>query len=102
MFDVPPAAVVYTREHTLQVRIREFRFIGQHPFLGQTNVYLQSLRNQRELVGWYPLVGRMGRRDLEDSQANWGRGSVKLRVQWIYTVPALVNYFLMLSEKQTM
>jgi hypothetical protein len=100
VFDVPAAAVVYTREHTLQVRVREFRFIGQHPFLGQTNVYLQSLRNQRELVGWYPLVGRMGRRDLEDSQANWGRGSVKLRVQWIYTVPALVNYFLMLSENR--
>lgn len=100
IFDVPRAAAEYTREHTLQVRVRGFRFIGQHPYLGQTNVHLRSLRNQRELVGWYPLVGRTGPRDLEDSQANWGRGSLKLRVQWIYTVPALVNYFLMLSENR--
>lgn len=100
VFDVPPAAVEYTRDHMLQVRIRGFRFIGQHPYLGQTNVHLRSLRNQEELVGWYPLVGRTGPRDLEDSNANWGRGSVKLRVQWIYTVPALVSYFLMLSENR--
>jgi hypothetical protein len=100
VFDVPPAAVEYTREHMLQLRIRGFRFIGQHPYLGQTNVHLRSLRNQEELVGWYPLVGRTGPRDLEDSNANWGRGSLKLRVQWIYTVPALLSYFLMLAENR--
>ena len=100
VFDVPPAAVEYTREHAILVRIRSFRLIGQHPYLGQTTVHLRTLRNQCELVGWYPLVGRTGHRDLEDVTANWGKGSVQLRVQWVFTVPALVTYFLMLSENR--
>jgi C2 domain len=100
VFDVPDDAANVTRGHSIQFRMRNFRFVGSHPYLGQTNVHLRSLRNQVELVGWYPLVGRTGRRELEDSQANWGRGSVKLRVQWVYTVPALLDYFLLLSERR--
>ena len=100
VFDVPEDAAVVTRGHSVQFRVRNFRFVGSHPCLGQTNVHLRSLRNQSELVGWYPLVGRTGRKELEDSQANWGLGSVKLRMQWVYTVPALLDYFLLLSERR--
>ena len=100
IFDVPHDAVSVTRGHLVQIRLRDFKFVGSHSYLGQTNVHLRSIRNQQELVGWYPLVGRTGRRELEDSQANWGRGSVKLRVQWIYTIPALLDYFLLLSERR--
>jgi hypothetical protein len=100
VFDVPEEAASATRGHAVQFRMRNFKFIGSHPHLGQTNIHLRSLRNQQEFVGWYPLIGRTGRRELEDSQANWGRGSLKLRVQWVYTVPALLDYFLLLSERQ--
>jgi hypothetical protein len=101
VFDVPQEAVRVTRGHRLQVKLRSFRLLGQHPHLGQTTVHLRSLRNQQALVGWYPLVGRTGRRDLGGGTIdnNSSRGSLKLRVQWIYTAPALVDYFLMLSEK---
>jgi C2 domain/SHR-binding domain of vacuolar-sorting associated protein 13 len=100
IFDLPEDTANVTRGHSVQFRLRNFKFVGSHPHLGQTNVHLSSLRNQQELVGWYPLVGRTGRRELEDTQANWGRGSVKLRVQWIYTVPALLDYYLTLSERR--
>lgn len=100
IFDLPEDTANITRGHSVQFRLRNFKFVGSHPHLGQTNVHLSSLRNQQELVGWYPLVGRTGRRELEDTQVNWGRGSVKLRVQWIYTVPALLDYFLTISERR--
>jgi hypothetical protein len=83
------------------VKVRNFRLVGQHPILGQAAVHFGSLRNQQELVGWYPLAGRTGRRDVETSPlSDWSRGSIKLRVQWIYTTPALVDYFLLLSERR--
>lgn len=100
VFDVHADAVQKIRDYTAHIKVRHFRIIGQHAYLGQINVPLRCLRDQKELIGWYPLVGRTGRHDLESSQANWGRGSVKLRLQWIYTVPALVDYFLMLSENK--
>jgi C2 domain/SHR-binding domain of vacuolar-sorting associated protein 13 len=99
VFDLPKYAIENTREYTIKVRLRSFRFVGQHPYLGETNVHLRSLRDQKELIGWYPLVGRTGRRDLDDTNANWGRGSIKLRVQWIFTVPALIQYFRTIAEE---
>jgi hypothetical protein len=102
VFDILPEAVTdQIRDWSVQIRVRSFRLLGQgHPLLGQTTVRLRSLRNQQEVTGWYPLVGRTGVQELEGSRANWGRGSIKLRVQWIHTVSALVNYFLLVSEKR--
>ena len=98
VFNTPESAVDVSRGHAIRLTLRSFRSIGQHPRIGQTDVHLRSLRSQQELVGWYPLVGRTGRRELEETQANWGLGSVKLRVQWIYTKDALLDYFAALSE----
>ena len=101
VFDVPRAAVRVTRGHSIEVKLRNFRLVGQHSILGQASVHFGSLRDQRELEGWYPLAGRAGRRDVETaSLSEWGRGSVKLRVQWIYTIPALLDYFLLLAERR--
>ena len=101
VFDVPRAAVRVTRGHSIEVKLRNFRLVGQHSILGQASVHFGSLRDQRELEGWYPLAGRAGRRDVETASiSEWGRGSVKLRVQWIYTIPALLDYFLLLAERR--
>lgn len=100
IFDISPEAVHATRGYSVRVRLRNFHWIGKHPSLGQTSVYLSSLRNQQELVGWYPLVGTKERSDLDDSLGSYGRGSVKLRLQWIHSVPGLLDYFLMLSERR--
>jgi hypothetical protein len=52
------------------------------------------------VVGWFPLAGRTGRRELENQLSHWGRGSVRLRLQWIHSVPALLRYFILLSENR--
>ena len=100
IFDISPEAVHATRGYSVRVRLRNFHWIGSHPRLGQTSVYLSTLRNQQEIVGWYPLVGSSENGDVEDSVGNYGRGSVKLRMQWIYSIPGLLDYFLMLSERR--
>jgi hypothetical protein len=101
VFDVPEEAISVTRGHSIQVKVRNFRHIGQHPILGQAAVHFGSVRDQAELEGWYPLAGRTGRRDVETApSSDWGRGSVKLRVHWVYTVPALLDYFVLISERR--
>jgi len=100
IFDITPDAVHATRGHSVRVRLRNFHWIGNHPNLGQTTVYLSTLRNQQELVGWYPLVGTKERSDADDALGSYGRGSVKLRMQWIHSIPGLLEYFLMLSERR--
>lgn len=100
IYDVPSEAAHVTRGYGAKVRIRNFHWIGSHPCIGHTTVHLSSLRNQQEIVGWYPLVGRSVQADLDESLTNYGRGSVKLRMQWIHSVPGLIDYFLMLSERR--
>jgi C2 domain/SHR-binding domain of vacuolar-sorting associated protein 13 len=104
VFDVPEDAVRVTRGHSVQVKVRNFRLVGQHPILGQAAVHFASLRDQQELVGWYPLSSKAGRSDLAISEdqvmSDLSRGSIKLRVQWIYTLPAMVEYYILLSERR--
>jgi C2 domain len=99
VFDVPPDAVSVTRGHAVKLKLRNYRRVGNHNVLGRAQVDLHSVRNQEPLLGWFPLAGRSGgRRDLENSLSHWGRGSIKLRVHWIYSTPALFDYFIMLSD----
>ena len=100
IFNVSPEAVHATRGYSVRVRLRNFHFVGNHPTIGQTSVYLSTLRNQQELVGWYPLVGTKERSDIDDSLGSYGHGSVRLRMQWIHSIPGLLDYFLMLSERR--
>lgn len=100
VFAVPCGAESVTRGHSIQVRVRNFCVLGNHQTLGRAQVDLHSVRDQDPLMGWFPLAGRTGRRELENRKSHWGRGSVKLKVQWIYTTPALVQYSLHLSERR--
>lgn len=98
VFDVPCEAVSVTRGYSIQVCLKNFRVFGTHNTLGRAQVDLHSLRNQKPLVGWFPLIGRTGRREIENQFSHWGRGSVKLKVQWIHSIPSLIQYFIILSE----
>ncbi|KAL3925213.1 MAG: hypothetical protein SGILL_000560 [Bacillariaceae sp.] len=104
VFDVPEDAVRVTRGHSIHIKVRNFRLVGQHPILGQTAVHFASLRNQRELIGWYPLSSKAGRSDVaisaDQAMSDLSRGSIKLRVQWIYTLPAMVDYYILLSQRR--
>ena len=100
VFDVTDEAVAAPRGHSIKVRMRNFRAFGYHKVLGGAHIELHSVRDQKQLVGWFPLAGRTGRHELENPLSHWGRGSVKLRVQWIHSVSALLRYFTQLSEKR--
>ena len=99
VFDVPTAAVDITRGYFLQVKVFNFNLLGKHSLLGQTNIQLQSLRVQNEVEGWYPLTGR-SHRDYMNSSIDDVRGSIRLRSQWIYTLPALLDYYIILSNRK--
>lgn len=98
IFNVPSLAAVITRGHAVKVKVRNFRRVGRHANLGMAHIDLLSVKNNNPLLGWFPLAGRVGRRELENSLSHWGRGSIKLKIHWVYTVHALLDYFLLLSE----
>ena len=98
VFDVPAEAVSVTRGHAVKVKVRNFRGLANHPILGRAQIDLHSVRGHNPLVGWFPLAGRTGRRELENSLSHWGRGSIKLKIYWVHSPSSLVDYFLMLSE----
>jgi C2 domain len=102
VFQVPSEAVAVTYGHSIRIRVRNFRVLGNNPILGRAQVDLHSVRDQKPLMGWFPLVGRTDRRELNSQISHWGRGSIKLRVQWIYSIPALVQYFAVLSERRVL
>ena len=105
VFDVPEDAVRVTRGHCIQVKVRNFRAVGQHPLLGQAAVHFASLRNQQELVGWYPLSLKAGGKSdvaitADQALSDLSRGSIKLRVHWVYTLPAMLDYWMLTSERR--
>jgi C2 domain/SHR-binding domain of vacuolar-sorting associated protein 13 len=100
VFDVPAEAVSVTRGHSIHVRCRNFRFVGAHKLLGQAVVHLHNVRDQQELVGWYPLAGRTGSTELDNPLSHWGRGSIKLRIHWVHSTPALVDCFTLFTDRR--
>lgn len=101
VFDVPEAAIKVNRGHSIKIIVRDFRTIGQHPVLGQASMHFASIQNEQELVGWWPLVGKYGNSDLaEDRISDFGRGSIKLRAQWIYSLPGMIDYYTLLSQRR--
>ncbi|GKY92544.1 hypothetical protein MPSEU_000224700 [Mayamaea pseudoterrestris] len=99
-FDVPAEAIETPRGHSLTIRLRNFRAFANHKVLGRAQVELHSLRDQKPLDGWFPLAGRTGRQELDNALSHWGRGSVRISAQWIYSSTSLLNYFILLSERR--
>ena len=60
-------------------------------------MHLRSLLGQKESIGWYPLTGKTSQSEAGPKFSRI-RGSVKLRIQWIYTPSALLEYYILLSQ----
>lgn len=102
VFDVPPSAVNDPHGYAVIVKVKDHRYIGRSRQLGRTEIHLRNLRNQNEVLGWFPLLFKSGRGTDLTNPATAGRvrGSVKLRAQWIYETSALMDYFILLSENR--
>ena len=93
VMDVPMEAANCLRGYSIAVKVKSFGLLGKDSLLGQTDVQMHSLRNQHELTGWFPLRSHKG-----ESSTDHKCGSIRIRMHWIYTAPALLNYFLLLSK----
>ena len=91
-FDVPSEAANFARGYAIVVKLRSFEILRKDSLLGRADIQLHALRNQRQLTGWYPLKGN------HQSTNDRVLGSIKLRLQWIWTVHALVDYWALISE----
>ena len=100
VFDVPLKAANDQREarrlSILCVVQSEEKF-GPNKFLGQSYVHLRNLEDQRECIGWYPLMGNVGKNE-ESIDSN--RGAIRLRVQWVFDYPGLLDYYSLCSERR--
>ncbi len=64
------------------------------------HVHLRNLKDQRENVGWYPLVGKLGQSGISKDPLDRICGSIRLRVQWIYDIPGLMEYYLLCADRR--
>jgi len=83
------------------VKVKGFRLVGKNRPLGRTEIHLRNLRTQKEVIGWFPLLSKTGRgNEFNPAGAGRARGSIKVRIQWVYNVSALLDYFILLSENR--
>jgi len=95
VYSVAPEAVLVPRGYSIVVKVKDFRLVGKSGSLGMTEIHLSSLKEEKEVVGWYPLMSRTdrGTENITTTSVGRVRGSVKLRVQWIHSLPALLDHY---------
>ena len=58
------------------------------------------MKDQKVNVGWYPLRGKLGQSGLGQDPLDRISGSIRLRVQWIYDVPGLLEYYILCADSR--
>lgn len=100
VFDVPSKAAYdprETRRFSVHCVMKSEEKFGPSKFLGQAYVHLRNLEDQQECVGWYPLMGKVGKN--EDS-VDRIRGAIRLRVHWVFDYSGLLNYYSLCSSRR--
>lgn len=94
MFDVPEKASIQNRGYFVRIVVRSVSAFGQTRFMGQADIPFSGLQNEKSLYGWFPLRGKSSTqtRITAISAAQESYGSIKLRLQWIYTALGLVHH----------
>lgn len=91
LFDVPVLHTASLRGHYLRVRVKSQSLIGGDSFLGQVDLQLARLLDANVLFGWFPLkpMKYSIRSSPESLQVT---GSIKLKVQWLYSGETLAEH----------
>lgn len=101
VFDVPAKAShdpKETRNVSVCCTVKSLEKVGKDRFLGQVQVQLRDLINQQEVVGWYPLMGGLGRQDADSMDRI--RGSLKMRVHYVSDYQGLISFHQLCSERR--
>lgn len=107
IFDVPERAAYdpkETRRYSIQCVIKSVptsitAFPG-NKFLGQAHVHLRNVKDQKENVGWYPLMGKLGESGIGKDPLDRVCGSIRLRVQWVNDIPGLLEYYILCADRR--
>ncbi|CAM9173475.1 unnamed protein product, partial [Phaeothamnion confervicola] len=92
VFRVPPeAAAGSKRGFTLRVLVLSREFFRPNDFLGQADVPLSLLQDQREQVGWFNL-NRRSSRFMHLATGDKVSGSLQLRVRWVHSASMLLEH----------
>eukprot|EP00804_Cyclotella_cryptica_P020229 CCRYP_010930-RC/>CCRYP_010930-RC protein AED:0.04 eAED:0.04 QI:95/1/1/1/0.91/0.91/24/65/5640 len=100
VFDVPAKAAhdpKETRKFSIQCTVKSKEKLNKDKFLGQVKIQLRDLILQQENVGWYPLMGKLGQRDVD--AVDRIRGSIKVRLQYITDYQGLIDYYRLCSDR---
>jgi len=102
IFDVPSKAVQSTHGYSVVVKIKNHFDFGNDATIGYTEIHLSSLRGEKELFGWHPLMFKATKgTDFSSSSDGAARGgSVLLRLQWVHSLPALFDYYILTMERR--
>jgi len=68
--------------------------VGIDPVLGKTDIEFSCLKEENVIEGWFPL--QLTRSALQILKIS---GSIKLKLQWIYTIDGYFNYIIKNIEK---
>jgi hypothetical protein len=102
VFDLPEKAArdpKETRNFSVQCTVKSMEnALNNDKFLGQVGIQLRDLLNQKESIGWYPLMGELGKRDVDSVDRI--RGSIRLRIQYVTDHQGLMDYYLLCSERR--
>lgn len=100
VFDVPARAAYdpkETRKFSIQCTVKSMEKLNKNKFLGQVQIQLRDLILQKENVGWYPLMGKLGQRDVDSVDRI--RGSIKVRLHYITDYQGLIDYYQLCSDR---
>lgn len=56
--------------------------------------------NQKENVGWYPLMGKLGQSSSGKDHLDRICGSLRLKVQWVHDTPGLLEYYILCADQR--
>lgn len=91
VFKVPAEAVTSKRGFRLRVLVLSRQMLRLNDFLGQAEVPLSVLQDQRVRVGWFPLTRRSSR-FMDLAAGDKISGSLKMRVRWIHSTHAFLEH----------
>ena len=94
VLDIPKDAVECARNYYIRINVKSFSTFSRH-FLGKADIELVNLKDQEFISGWFSLTSKStGKSALNiNSATDQLRGSIKVKIQWIYTNTALINYY---------
>jgi hypothetical protein len=93
LFDVPVLPTQSIRGYNIRVKVKSKSIIGPDSFLGQADIQFSSLLEERELNGWFPLKPKEFSISVSPQNLDVN-GSIKLRLQWIYSPKELMAYLM--------